>query len=830
MATLTLRNVKGTALTYQEGDSNYLALDSDSPWNVADGRIFYTGRVGIGPNSSNPTYHLDFGSGVSNEATIGTRDADMHFHVDGARKFKVSTNGTERVTMSTTGKFGIGQTNPQFELDVGGYANVSNTLYANNVEANSFTDGTLSISGGSILNAKRIVSTTQIDFTQLYDRSTALRINQIDSELTTNADRLPTSFAVKVVTSQLSARLDSDNLYFTNRLDSEHAWANNNFTDVNLALDSEHAWANNYFNQHQANIDSVNSSLITHADSLQYQIDSLNGKLEGSGLQAVTDIEATTTNTIQTTASVETSKVTGNHQGNTGLEFQGTSIAPLNNSATLADNAVDLGSSTYRFKQGFFSDTVVSGDPAGTGTRIFNSGAVYALRAVKDTNDVWRGYGAGAITSNIDGSGNQTLKGNLSVGADAGSVNKIATFSGTDYTALQQDGPDFAIRLQGNVNTGLSMDIATGSTTFPLNIYAHSLMKSSLAGISFEDNTWIPVDNTETYSNGTVDLGKLTGKFKDGYFSGTVTAPSLLGDLSGNADTATTLQTARNINGTSFNGSANITTAQWGTARNISIGGTAKSVNGSTNYSWSTTEIGITKANIDALGINATSTSGTFTVQGTAFNGSANKTVTFSGGTGIGITGTTITNTAPDQTVSIASGTGITTSGTYPNFTVTNSAPDQTVSLTGAGGLVVSGSYPNFTLTQAAAAAPTAGNGISVSAPAVIAMTGSFTGSFTATGDIVAFSDVALKSDINPITAALEKVSQIGGYTYLKDGDDQKRTGVLAQEIQKVLPEAVHTSEDGILGVAYGNLTGLLIEAVKELNAKVKDLESKLGV
>ena len=62
--------------------------------------------------------------------------------------------------------------------------------------------------------------------------------------------------------------------------------------------------------------------------------------------------------------------------------------------------------------------------------------------------------------------------------------------------------------------------------------------------------------------------------------------------LSGNATTATTLQTTRTINGTNFNGSANITTANWGTARTITVGNTGKSVNGSGNISWSLAEIG----------------------------------------------------------------------------------------------------------------------------------------------------------------------------------------------------------------------------------------------
>ena len=70
-----------------------------------------------------------------------------------------------------------------------------------------------------------------------------------------------------------------------------------------------------------------------------------------------------------------------------------------------------------------------------------------------------------------------------------------------------------------------------------------------------------------------------------------------VGNLQGNATTATTLQNTRTINGTNFNGSANITTANWGTARNITIGNTAKSVNGSGNVTWNLNEIGAAASN-----------------------------------------------------------------------------------------------------------------------------------------------------------------------------------------------------------------------------------------
>jgi hypothetical protein len=75
-------------------------------------------------------------------------------------------------------------------------------------------------------------------------------------------------------------------------------------------------------------------------------------------------------------------------------------------------------------------------------------------------------------------------------------------------------------------------------------------------------------------------------------FTGTVTAPTFSGALTGNATTATTLQTTRAINGTNFDGSAAITTANWGTSRTLTIGSTGKAVNGGSNVSWTLAEIG----------------------------------------------------------------------------------------------------------------------------------------------------------------------------------------------------------------------------------------------
>ena len=93
--------------------------------------------------------------------------------------------------------------------------------------------------------------------------------------------------------------------------------------------------------------------------------------------------------------------------------------------------------------------------------------------------------------------------------------------------------------------------------------------------------------------------------------------------------------------------------------------------------------------------------------------------------------------------------------------------------------------------------------------------------SIVADHDIVAFSDERLKADVKRIEGALEKVMRIGGYTFAREGSSKRHAGVLAQEVREVLPEVVGEAENGMLNVAYGNMIALLIEAVKELAARL---------
>jgi len=246
--------------------------------------------------------------------------------------------------------------------------------------------------------------------------------------------------------------------------------------------------------------------------------------------------------------------------------------------------------------------------------------------------------------------------------------------------------------------------------------------------------------------------GTLTGALNGtaATFSGAVTGGSfvgpLTGNVTGNASTATVLQTARTINGASFNGSANISFTTDATAE------------GATNLYFT-----------NARARSAISVSGS---------------LSYNSGTGV------ISFT--DAVTSVAGRTGAITLATS-DVTGLDTAL--------AGKLSTSGGSLSGNL--------------------------SVTGTITATGDITAFSDARLKSHVETISEAIYKVKQLRGVSYISKFNMEPRIGVIAQEVERVIPEVVHTHGDGLKSVAYQNLVGLLIEAIKDLELRVAELEGR---
>ena len=107
-----------------------------------------------------------------------------------------------------------------------------------------------------------------------------------------------------------------------------------------------------------------------------------------------------------------------------------------------------------------------------------------------------------------------------------------------------------------------------------------------------------------------------------------------------------------------------------------------------------------------------------------------------------------------------------------------------------------------------------------------------YTYNIIATGNVTAYSDIRLKENIETIDNPLEKIQKMRGvyYTLKEDSSSQRKIGVIAQEMEEVLPEVVHTgtSEDKWKSVAYGNIVAVLLEGMKAQESTLRSIQSYL--
>ena len=105
-------------------------------------------------------------------------------------------------------------------------------------------------------------------------------------------------------------------------------------------------------------------------------------------------------------------------------------------------------------------------------------------------------------------------------------------------------------------------------------------------------------------------------------------------------------------------------------------------------------------------------------------------------------------------------------------------------------------------------------------------------GAITSDGDITAFnsaSDRKLKENIEVIDNAIDKVMTLSGYTFNYIGREEKMSGVMADEVESVLPEVVYEFDGEYKAVRYGNMMGLIIEAIKDLKSDINELKEKIN-
>jgi hypothetical protein len=103
-------------------------------------------------------------------------------------------------------------------------------------------------------------------------------------------------------------------------------------------------------------------------------------------------------------------------------------------------------------------------------------------------------------------------------------------------------------------------------------------------------------------------------------------------------------------------------------------------------------------------------------------------------------------------------------------------------------------------------------------------------GTFIATGELTAYSDAKVKTNVKTIENALDIVTKMRGVTFDRIQDGKASVGVIAQEVKEVLPQVVNYDEQAdIHSVAYGNIVGVLIEAIKAQQVQIAELSAEVA-
>jgi hypothetical protein len=295
----------------------------------------------------------------------------------------------------------------------------------------------------------------------------------------------------------------------------------------------------------------------------------ITGSISGNAASAT---QLQTARTINGTNFSGSANITTANWGTARNITIGSTAKSVNGSANVAWSLAEIGAAAS-------SDTVnLTGDQTVAGVKSFSN----QLRVSNGT----AAAPSITFTSDSDTGLFWSTSGSINFSTNGVSVAQLSEGGGIPSFTIFNNGRVIADVFVGN----LSGNASTATT-------ATSASTAAVTASSTNSDFKVPFANTTASTTGSYGLLQdSTATFTYNPSTNTLTVGTVSGALSGNATTATTLATARTINGTSFNGSANITTANWGTTRDVTIGNTTKSINGSANVAWSLAEIGAASA------------------------------------------------------------------------------------------------------------------------------------------------------------------------------------------------------------------------------------------
>ena len=470
-----------------------------------------------------------------------------------------------------------------------------------------------------------------------------------------------------------------------------------------------------------------------------------------------------------------------------------------------------------------------------------------------------------------DGSGNLTINVDATSTSTANKVvvrDNSGNFAGNVITASSFVGDGLNL-----TNTGPTLSVASGSQRLVMTTLTSGKMITGAtdSGLAWDASGQLTVDGAGSFTgNVTAALfegpvsgdvtgnvtGNLTGDV-EGNITGNLTG-NITGDVTGNADSATKLETARSINGTNFDGTADITTVKWGTARSMN----GVSVDGSTSYTLEPYverddssnaaryltfvddgTAGYKRLNVDnGLSYNPSTNrlSGTIdnadTVDGYHADEAATaSTVVVRNGDGdlfgryVNVnhaastrTGDTVFYSSTDDYIRKTDAAGMRSSLNVPTRTGGDASGTWNINITGSAGSS-SGVTINYNNDSNSTYQMLWGNGNSVYGTSGIYCNPS-SDTLYAT-NFNSLSDISLKENIRIVEDPLTILKDIEGVKFDWKETGKSTLGVVAQNVETVLPELIDENDEGIKSVNYSGLISVLIEAVKEQQKQIDELK-----
>jgi len=367
-------------------------------------------------------------------------------------------------------------------------------------------------------------------------------------------------------------------------------------------------------------------------------------------------------------------------------------------------------------------------------------------------------------------------------GTSAGNFN-LMPFGGN--VGIGTTDPQYKLDVAGNLRV-------TGAATFNSTVTATSFSGSG-ASLTSIPNSATTATNANT---GSAIVAR------DG--SGNFTAGTITASLSGNATTATTAAACSGNSATATTAAACSGNSATATTAAACSGNSATATTATNLSGFATPNQSLGTANsptFAGLTVNSTISAN---INGSAYNitqytinqslGTANS-PTFAGLT---VNSTISANINGSSTSCSGNAATATTASSLTGFTI----PNQSLSTTNS---------PNFSFL-----------GINASANASYRLY--VNGDVYATGDVYAGSDIRIKENISELSNALDKVKNLKGYSYNKIGVNHRSIGLMAQDVEKIIPEVVSRNKEGMKGIDYGQMIAMLVEAIKELNTKMETI------